>query len=365
MMAKRIHRYTHAPASEAKRILRLAGFHNCKLHKAIDDASRSCPLCAASGNPLPSKKASLSHVDQRFNCHLQADFTWVEIKGTKHVVLHAVDAGSGFLETLIVPARNSREMVSGLDRIWISRHGAPASFASDFEFDRKPMQSFLALHNIHRGPRPVRRHNKTGVVERKHRTLKALVQRLQAERSDTSDATILNRATFLSNVFECSKLLSSFEMARGYSPSLLGMPPTVVSEELFQAAREQAATRAIQRLLNGRTPSTIPSSVLKQGTPILYFYRSSKASEPVEWRPGTVVNTSAHRVKIRNKSGAKSFVAYEDVRLRPHSPLTRILMEGILESALESTALDIPIDESGTLTIDDSDGSPSTPNSDR
>lgn len=135
------------------------------------------------------------------------------------------------------------------------------------------------------------------------------------------------------------------------------MPPCVVGEELFQAAREQAATRAIQRLLKGRAPSTISPAVLKNGTPILYFYKSTKASEPIEWRPGTVISADPHRVKIRNKSGAYSFVAYEDLRLRPQSALTRQLMDGTLESVLEDESLNIPIDDTGALSIESSDDS--------
>lgn len=168
-----------------------------KLRKAVDDVSSVCPLCAAIGHPLPSKKASLSHVDQRFNQHLQADFTWVKIRDSKHVVLHAVDAGTGYSETVIMQARNAREMSNELERIWIYNHGSPSSFSSDFEFDTKAMASFLESHGIENKPRAVRRHNKTGVVERKHRTLKVIVEKIGAEATKTFDATILSRATFL------------------------------------------------------------------------------------------------------------------------------------------------------------------------
>lgn len=96
------------------------------------------------------------------------------------------------------------------------------------------MQAFLALYGIRCEPRPIRRHNNSAIVERKRHTLKGILKGLQAEESDESDATVLNRATFLSNDFAGSKLLSSFKPARGYSPSLLEIPTTVVGNELFQ-----------------------------------------------------------------------------------------------------------------------------------
>lgn len=147
-MPKRTHRYIHAPEKETSRILRLAGYKICKLHKAIEEISTSCPLCASIDHPLLSKKASLSHEDQRFNEHLQADFVWVEIRKTKYVVLQAVDTGTGFSETTIVRARNTTGTVAGIERIWVNRHGAPKTFASDYEFNTKDMNSLLALHSI-------------------------------------------------------------------------------------------------------------------------------------------------------------------------------------------------------------------------
>lgn len=118
---------------------------------------------------------------------------------------------------------------------------------------------------------------------------------------------------------------------RGYTPAILGLPSTAVTPDLLQAYKEQVATRALQRLLSARAPSTIPPSVLNPGTPILYFYRSSKQSDPIEWRPGTVVSAEQHIVRVKNLSGRLSSVSYEDIRLRPTSALTKSLMEGDTE----------------------------------
>lgn len=63
---------------------------------------------------------------------------------------------------------------------------------------------------------------------------------------------------------------------------------------------------------------------------------------------------------ILNKSGAKSSVAYEDIRLRPKSNLARFLMEGTLEdvfeSALEGRDDSLRIDDTGALSSPMIDG---------
>lgn len=189
------------------------------------------------------------------------------------------------------------------------------------------MRSFLDDHSIALNERPVRRHNKSGVVERKNLTLKRIPEKLQFGENTPTDTVLLSRATFLSNVFSGSRSLSSFELVRGYTPAVLGLPSSAISSELLSAYKQQAATRALQRLLSSRAPSTIPPSMLKEGTPILYFYKSSKQSEPVEWRSGTVVSAEPHLVRIKNALGRSSSIAYEDLHLRPESNLARDLME--------------------------------------
>lgn len=327
-LAKRLHRFSHAPAQDLNRLLKRAGYADPELVKAVERVGEECLSCAKSGPPHPSRKLSLTRVDAGFNVNIQADFVFCTIGGRKLCVLHVVDTATSFSETSLVPSRSATVMAATIEIIWIYRHGAPSSFSSDYEFQSSPMKKFLSNHQIKLEERPVRRHNKTGVVERKHLTLKRVLERLKTDEEGIEDPTLLARATFFCNVFSGSRLLSSFELVRGYTPAILGLPPTVVTTELLQAYKEQVATRALQRLLSARAPSTIPPSALKADTPILYFYRSSKQSDPAEWRPGTVISAEPYLVRIRNLSGRLSSVAYEDIRLRPTSPLTRSLMEG-------------------------------------
>lgn len=145
---------------------------------------------------------SLTHVCQAFNQELQADFAICEIRGTKYVVLHGVDTGTSSSESPFASTRSAEAMAQGLEVIWPLRHGAPVAFSGDSEFITRPMRSFLSAHSIELHPRPVRRHYKTGIIERKHLTLKPIFERIQFENTTASDATILSCATFLSNTFQ-------------------------------------------------------------------------------------------------------------------------------------------------------------------
>lgn len=54
-----------------------------------------------------------------------------------------------------------------LDSCSILLHGSPASLPADYEFNRRQLRSTLKAHEIVFKTRPARRHNKTGIVERK------------------------------------------------------------------------------------------------------------------------------------------------------------------------------------------------------
>lgn len=103
----------------------------------------------------------------------------------------------------------------------------------------------------------------------------------------------------MSNVFTGSKTLISFELAREYTQSLLGLPPSTVSTDLVEAYKYQVEIRALQRLLSSRRPSTVSPSSLPPNIPGMYFYRSTKQNETTEWRASTVVDAQEHLVRVK------------------------------------------------------------------
>ena len=96
----------------------------------------------------------------------------------------------------------------------------------------------------------------------------------------------------------------------------------------------------MQRLLNGRAPSTVPPSCLPIGTSVLYYYKSTKNNEKNEWRPGKITETHTYFVNVRTSTGHISRVAYEDLRLRPNSDLTRALMEDTVDAIIATDEQD-------------------------
>lgn len=255
--------------------------------------------------------------------------------------MNLTDAGCGYSELATPRIAACQTIITTIETEWILRHGAPLSISADDEFNRKPLRTYLAAHDIGFRSHPARRYNKVGIVERKNGTIKRILAKLEDESSDASAETIIARAVFLSNVFSGNRTLSSFELVRGYSPSILGLSTTAVTSELLQAHKEQIATRTMQKLINSRAPDVIRKEMCSEGDPVWIYYQSTKQKENTEWLRGTVVKAEEHYIMVRKSArGAPMRIAYADVRIAPHSELTCELLQRSLEEELSGDTVD-------------------------
>lgn len=103
------------------------------------------------------------------------------------------------------------------------------------------MRQFLDAHDIVFKPRPKRHHSKTEIVDRKIKTIKAILRRIDQEPSRANDHEILTRGVFLSKLFSGSSKLSPLQLLSRYQPSILGIHPSVVPQELLDAHIAQSA----------------------------------------------------------------------------------------------------------------------------
>lgn len=233
---------------------------------------------------------------------------------------------------MIASSRTSEAMTSLIEKHWIYNHGAPQVISADPEFCTQQMQNFLVPYAISLNARPARSSNKNGIVERKKGVFKTILKRLDKEQTTASAATIVASASFLTNMFHGSKILSAFQLARGFAPSILVIPNSMVTKEILDAHVESKSTRAIQKLMDSRTPHTIPRHLLKPGTPVFIFHRSSKHTEPKEWVPATVIDAQEYLVQCRRSDKEPPMaIAYEHIRIAHTGALTSELMEKSLE----------------------------------
>jgi hypothetical protein len=343
-LAVRMHHISHATVDDMLHVVKRAGVYQPSMDDIFAKVVHECITCPATGIPM-GNGASVNKVSFRrlisedFGREVQLDYFYIDLRAAKYCYLHCVDADSSFGEVVLAPSRDLDLAADLFERTWVWTHGAPRSVGSDPEFGREPFLSRLATHGITFSPRPARRHNTIGIVERRNRQLKLVTERLVTADDQLGGATSLDvlvaRANFFVNVMIGSGLASSFERVRGYSPSFLGIPSSTLPLSLLEAHRSLVASRALSRMLRTRTHGTVAPTCLPPGTPILAYV---KFKRKLRWRRHVVVSAEPHYVRARaadTSMGPVSHISYHDVRLVPSNPLAS---DFIAASLLEPVA---------------------------
>ena len=235
--------------------------------------------------------------------------------------------GTALSEAQPVESREMKATSSIVETIWVHQHGSPTALGFDPEFNNVHFLRMLSRNGITAQPRPARRHNKMGRTERKHRSIKLILSRLALAYPEENDTWLVKFAVFLSNVFAgYDQLASAFELARGYTPSLMGTKMMRVPSEIIEAHKDLIAKRALNRILLTKAVMPVAPNILTPGTQIYGYVKLQKGQ--AKWCPFSVIRCDGHKVEVRRASrGPKMLLALEDVRLRPQNPLARRLVE--------------------------------------
>lgn len=213
-----------------------------------------------------------------------------------------------------------------LEKYWIHFFGSPIQFSADPEFTQGTMQRFIVLHNIELCQR-LPRANRNGKAERQNWVFKTVREKLERHDEESDPDDLIEGASFLTNIRHDSKSLSSIQMAMGYAPNILGMSRCKLSQELMDAHMKLTGNRAFHKVFKSRKSDTVAIELLKEGTSIYMYHRSSKHSEQIHWEEAKVINASDHVVKCtRNRTGGESLVAYVDIRLKIYKKLANELL---------------------------------------
>lgn len=105
-------------------------------------------------------------------------------------------------------------------------------------------------------PTPARLRNKKGQVERKQRTIKDVMDRLTAhnrrESATPGFSWLVSKANSISNMLYGNRCASSFELARGYTPSIESSGQVVLPAEILEAQAEMEAKRVLSRAIKAK-----------------------------------------------------------------------------------------------------------------
>ena len=351
--ARKLHGWSHYPVAQMRRLVKNAGLLSPEVDSELLEVVANCDLCPMTGSNISSRglrRVSLSKVvDPCAN-------KCVEIDHVSHVVaktptvrevlcLAMACQGTGFGETPPVPSKSLPAAVSSFELVWVCRHGAPEILTSDPGLAGGVMDAFCTTHSITWQTRPPRRHNTIGVVERRNGVMRMVLERLVSGNDSlpssarTEDGLLLERANFLANLYVGNSVLSSFELFRGYLPSLVGMPTRFVSDADVEAHVQLSATRALSRMLRSKNFNPYIRPALSVGQ-IVYVHtrnRPGSARGSVGWAKHVVYKLDDAFVSTRpvgRTKGIMNKTSYADVRVPPKNPIAQTAFEFALQQPL-------------------------------
>lgn len=173
--------------------------------------------------------------------------------------------------------------------ICINHHGATKAFSADPEFCKKSLIAFLKKHKSEVCSLRSRSSHKNGKIEQINGLfkLKLVLEKLAQENCADSAHILVSRASLFTNMQHGSTVLSSFQMVRGYGPSIIGRPTKVVLDKQFEAQIQLTAHRELMKALSSRVPCLLTEGELPAGRHIWVQYNTYKKNE----RPRRILAT--------------------------------------------------------------------------
>lgn len=129
----------------------------------------------------------------------------------------------------------------------------------------------------------------------------------------------LSNAHFTSNILYGSKLLSSFELVRGYTPSIEGTGKSAVPKFVIKAHKEMEARRLLARMLKSM-PKKKRQVDVKVGEKILCLLPGGKRPRGL-WTEEVVSEVPNEQAVVVGTGRNRKVIAIEDVRLLPKNDL--------------------------------------------
>lgn len=340
--ALRLHGWSHLPLAQMRRLAKQASVLTPQVERELVKVAERCDVCPLTGSNVGS--AGLRRVSLTKFVHPEGN-RLLEVDHVSHVVsvnpvvrerlcLSMACKSTGYGESPPVANKGLPVAVASIELTWILRHGAPEAISADPGLGGKVMKAFCDEHQIRWEPRPPRRHNTIGVVERRNGVMRMVLERLVTGNDSlpaskqVSDALLLERSNFLVNLILGDATLSSFQLLKGYQPSLVGLPASELSSENIQSHIQISTSRALSRLMRSKSFDPYRKPPLTEGQIVSVHTQRhvGSARGAVGWAKHRVYRVDADMVATRplgRTSGKMNLTSFADVRVPPSDPLAQ------------------------------------------
>jgi hypothetical protein len=304
-------RWWHASHHTMQRFLERVGVAD-NVIKLIPEIVQTCRVCRQWAKPGPANVCSTEFADT-FNAQVECDLLFVN----KKIVFHLIDRCTRWHAAREIPGKEDDMLMTVIDELWISIHGAPKELIVDGESgiakSHKTTQ-YLARKGIKLHVRAKDQHAR--FIERRGALLRDTIHRIESQLKEEGLAGIPFSCTLAEAVF-CGNALLSINGSSPYN-SVYGRVPALLPginqidnpgeanapspglirhthrlrEISIQAMVEGSARARLGRAMNTRTTPSSQNLNLSVGDEV-DFFRVQNSKDVSGWfGPADVVDVS-------------------------------------------------------------------------
>lgn len=296
----------------------------------IQNLVRDCKSCRASELPPPSRKVSISSLSNELNEVVCVDHFYLD----ELCLIHFMDMSTRFSTACIVENKSMPVAIRSFEESWVTHFWYPAKIRGDKALREGDFKIFMNNRDIEFNLVPKGRHSRNA-IESKHAAIRNIFIRLQNDGSLDKETTAI-KAVAISNDLYGSSVLSSFELAKGYSKPLNGNLKQV-SDEVVKAYQDIQARRKLSRILKSKSNE---EPTLKVGD-MIEIFQHGKNNKRGQWSaPKKIIKIDhdGRNVQVPGRTGNTVCAAFEDVRLAiMHNDFAKLISDAldILDNEIE------------------------------
>lgn len=263
----------------------------------------------------------------------------------ERLCLSMVCKSTGYGETPPFISKSFLVVIVVIKSTWILRHGAPEAIAVDP--GGKVMAAFCDQHGINREA-VVWCHKTIDVVQRRNGVMRLILERLVAGNDSLpaenriSDGLLLGPANILGSTILGDVTLSSFQLLKGYQPSLAGSLTCTISPKNIETHLQLTTSRALSRMLRAKSLNLyLQGSPLRVGQLIhVHTQRHTGSSRgTIGWATHRVYRVDKDMVASLPVNCSKrrlSLTSFADVRIPPKNPSAQAAFDFALQQPISS-----------------------------
>lgn len=232
----KVHRHIcgHSNYTDIKILLERNDMWDESVSQYVKETLEKCEVCRTTALPKSSTNVSISSMSKGVNEVVCIDHMYLE----NLCVFHYMDSKSRFSVGAVVDSTSMIDAVESFESTWMNQFWIPTVLVFDPAFKTELFGKFMEKCGIDYRPLPPRRHGKN-VIEPKHRIIREIYLRLNAESSNDPTVTgnvLVQQAIRISNDLFGNDVLSAHEMAKGYTkPVENGKAPMVLPDGIRKA----------------------------------------------------------------------------------------------------------------------------------